>query len=152
MYVYRIVHQQARTKDLSGTGAYRTGGRWNSKGIYMLYTSANSSLALLETLVHLDISVLPPHMYLMQIQIDDTAPIFIPADGNYPVDWKQPGGLATKSIGDKWMTASTHVAIRVRSAVNETEFNYLLNPAFVDYSKMVKIETVREISLDGRLV
>jgi RES domain-containing protein len=52
MVVFRIVKSLNRAKDLSGMGAFKNGGRWNSKGTYMLYTSINSSLAYLETLVH----------------------------------------------------------------------------------------------------
>jgi RES domain-containing protein len=36
-----------------GEGACRVGGRWNSKGVRVLYMSENRSLAVLEVLVHL---------------------------------------------------------------------------------------------------
>jgi len=60
MIAYRIVKSIGRAGDFSGTGAFRNGGRWNSKGTYMLYTSMNSSLAYLETLVHFDEADMPP--------------------------------------------------------------------------------------------
>lgn len=47
MRVYRI----AKTKyirDLSGTGARIYGGRWNKKGLGILYTSENRALATVE--------------------------------------------------------------------------------------------------------
>jgi len=41
-----------------GEGARRVGGRWNSKGIRVLYMSENRSLAVLEVLVHLSATLL----------------------------------------------------------------------------------------------
>jgi len=38
MIVYRIAKLAKRTNDLTGTGAYLSGGRWNNPGVYALYT------------------------------------------------------------------------------------------------------------------
>jgi RES domain-containing protein len=151
MLVYRIVKTNDRTKDLSGTGAYRFGGRWNSKGVYMLYTSASSSLALLETLVHQDRSILPSHMYLMEISFNSKLPIHTLDSRDYPGDWKLPGSLLTKAMGDKWMLNTHFLGFRARSAVNPFEFNYLLNPSFPDYKNLLKVERVVKIPTDDRL-
>src|SRR6476469_517053 len=52
MKVYRISKCQY-INDLSGTGAAMYGGRWHSKGFYVVYTAASPSLALLESVVHI---------------------------------------------------------------------------------------------------
>jgi len=52
MVLYRIT-SKAYVRDLSGTGAFLYGGRWNKKGIRMLYTSGSLSLAALEIVVNL---------------------------------------------------------------------------------------------------
>ena len=152
MNLYRIVKSKTRTNDLSGTGAYRAGGRWNNKGTYMLYTSMNSSLALLESLVHFDILDIPPQLYIMELEVDDQAPIFIlPAEG-YPENWRQQEMIENKNMGDQWMEEKKFLAIKVRSAVNTFEFNYLLNPLFPRYHDLVKIKNVTEIIFDNRLL
>jgi RES domain-containing protein len=38
--------------DLSGAGAKQTGGRWNERGLPLLYASESRALACLETVVH----------------------------------------------------------------------------------------------------
>ena len=91
MLVYRVVKLKSRTKDLSGTGAFKAGGRWNSKGTYMLYTSQTSSLAYLETLVHFDDTIYPPHLFIMEIEVDDSSSIYTLPDNEYPKNWKRPG-------------------------------------------------------------
>ena len=73
MRVWRIASQSLgySAKDLSGTGAKITGGRWNSMGIPVLYCAESPSLACLETLVHLGTSDLPLQRYLVAIDIPD---------------------------------------------------------------------------------
>jgi RES domain-containing protein len=151
MNLYRIVKTKARTNDLSGTGAYRFGGRWNSKGTYMLYTSETSSLALLENLVHFDPIDIPPHLFIMQLEMADDAAVYTLPDNAYPEEWIHPGLLECNEIGDKFIKEGKFLALRVRSAVNPTEYNYLLNPLFPHYFDGVKIKNVMEIALDGRL-
>jgi len=152
MFVYRIVKTKARTNDLSGTGAYKSGGRWNSKGIYMLYTSENSSLAYLENLVHFDDTEYPPHLYIMKIEVDEKAPIYSLKENEYPSEWMQLELLENKAIGDRLMNEKNVLAIKVKSAINTAEYNYLLNPLFPRFYDLIKVIDITEIELDERLV
>jgi RES domain-containing protein len=152
MFVYRIVKSKNRTKDLSGAGAFRVGGRWNSKGTYMLYTSENSSLAYLEILVHFDETDYPPRLYIVKIEVDDKAPMYALKDSEYPSDWMQLEMLANKMLGDQWMAEKKFLCFKVRSAINSVEYNYLLNPLFPRFYDLVRIVDVIEIKPDERLV
>ena len=152
MQVYRIVQKHLRTTDLSGIGAFHAGGRWNSKGTYMIYTSENSSLAYLENLVHFDKSLMPPELFIMTIDVDDASPIKTLIDAEYPADWMKVGLLASQHLGDRWMADVNYIGVKVKSAVNPFEFNYLLNPLYPGFLGRVKISSVTPIDVDGRLV
>ena len=152
MFVYRIVKTITRTNDLSGTGAYKTGGRWNSKGVYMLYTSENSSLAYLESLVHFDDTEYPPQLFVMKIEIDAKAPVYILKENEYPENWQRLELLVNKALGDSLMKEKKALAIKVRSAINVGEYNYLLNPLFPRFYDLVKVIYVTPIRFDERLV
>lgn len=151
MIVYRIVKDRARTNDLSGTGAFKVGGRWNSIGTYMLYTSQTASLALLENLVHVDQLNMPPNMFIMTIDFDEAAGVYEPPLSLYPKDWKKPGLIEAQQMGDRWMKEAKYLAIKVRSVVNEQEFNYLLNPAYPNFNKLAELVVVHPLDIDSRL-
>ena len=57
--------------DLSGEGARLLGGRWNPKGVPVIYTSTHESLAALETLVHSPIANLPDDLKIAILNIPD---------------------------------------------------------------------------------
>ena len=69
-----------------GEGAWRVGGRWNSKGTRVLYMSENRSLAVLEILVHLSASI--PDKYLLGAAEvpDDVAVEEVPQDNLLAAD------------------------------------------------------------------
>jgi RES domain-containing protein len=153
MVVYRIAKSEERAKDLSGFGSLKFGGRWNSKGTNMLYTSMNSSLALLENLVHFEESNLPPNLYLTTLEIKDADKlIYELPDDKYPAKWQVLDNLENKLIGDKWVLENKFLAFKVRSAINPSEYNFLLNPRFPGYYETVKISSIKPISLDARLL
>lgn len=152
MVVYRIVKNQVRAADLSGTGAFRTGGRWNSVGTYLLYTSESSSLALLENLVHFDVADVPPRLYLMHIALDAGAPVLALPDRDYPPAWTDLELLDNKVLGDRFVAEGRYLALKVRSAVNPAEYNYLLNPLFPRYHELVKVAHVEPLPFDQRLI
>jgi RES domain-containing protein len=134
-------------------GAYRFGGRWNSEANYMLYTSENSSLALLENLVHFDRDLAPSGLYLMQIAVDvKEGGLFALPEAGYPTDWQELGSLANRAIGDRFLSERLFLAMKVRSSINAYEHNLLLNPLFPRYHDLVKVQSVHELALDGRLL
>lgn len=153
MIVYRIAKLKKRATDLSGMGAYKDGGRWNNAGTYMLYTSENSSLAYLENLVHFEIENSPPNLYMMSIElkVDDTLIYTLP-DKIYPANWQEIGNLQNKRIGDELMEERKFLGIKTRSAINKSEYNYLLNPLFPGYHELISVRLVEELAVDARLV
>jgi len=151
MKVYRIVKMKRRASDLSGTGAFNDGGRWNSPGIFALYTSENAALALLEVLVHVDESELPPNLFLMTIELDDKAPVYEIPDRRLPTDWRMPDNMDLKRIGDRILRGEKYLAIRAKSAVMPQQYNYILNPGHPDYAKMVRVVKVEPLDVDSRL-
>ena len=153
MIVYRIAKSEKRSKDISGMGAFKEGGRWNNAGTYMLYTSENSSLAYLESLVHFEEANIPPNLYIVKIEltVEDTLIYNLP-DKTYPKDWQILDNLENKILGDRLMSEQRYLALKVRSAVNPSEYNYLLNPLFPEYHQLIRIVSAKKLNIDVRLV
>ena len=84
MRAYRLCRANYPTYD--GEGARRAGGRWNSKGIRVLYMSENRSLAVLEVLVHLSASI-PVRYVLGAAEIPDDLPIEELNEKSLPENW-----------------------------------------------------------------
>jgi RES domain-containing protein len=121
MLVYRIAKTEDRAQDISGFGAFKFGGRWNSRGAYMLYTSMNSSLAYLENPVHFSESEVPSGLYIASIEIQDRALIYELPDAQYPKEWLMSDNLENKIAGDEWMQSKKYLAFKVRSVINPSE-------------------------------
>ena len=66
MDAYRLTHSRY-AEDVSGFGAYKAGGRWNPKGYYALYLSEHPCGAILETLIHDSVYLMPCDLYLFII-------------------------------------------------------------------------------------
>ena len=148
MNVYRINDCKYIT-DLSGSGAAIYGGRWNSKGTYIIYTAQNHALALLETVVHM--GKVPANGYCMAtIEIpEDSIETLVPE--KLPADWQNnPPPNYLKTIGDRFIKANKHLALKIPSVLMMEEHNFLLNPAHPAFKK-VKIASSRPIRVDERL-
>jgi len=152
MIVYRIVKQKNRTTDLSGTGDYNVGGRWNNPGIYAVYTSENRALAAFELLVHTDQSEAPPNLFIMSIEINQNAAVCNVKDTDLPENWKSPENSALKNMGDKLLSGNKYLAIKARSAIMPYEYNYILNPHFPRFYDLVKVVNVESYNIDERLL
>ena len=66
MIVYRLA-RRAFSEDFSGAGAEKLGGRWNSKGMPMLYTASSRALCLTEWLVHTPALLLPDDLVMVSL-------------------------------------------------------------------------------------
>jgi RES domain-containing protein len=133
--VYRLTRKRAEY--LSGKGAYQVGGRWNSPGVYMLYTAESLALAKCEVARHVNFEDVPDNYVVLAIEIPDDSICDI---DNIPEDWKaDPPDVVTKAIGDQFVERQNCIALKVPSVCDENSFNYLLNPQYPEYNSKVKI-------------
>ena len=120
-----------------GEGARRVGGRWNSKGVRVLYMSENRALAVLEVLVHLS-ATLPDKYVLGAADIPEGIVIERIADQDLPNGWATltPGEqVSTKRLGDTWIERQRSAVLSVPSVILG-ERNYVLNPAHSDFARI----------------
>ena len=148
--VWRMLKTKYIHDAFSGEGARRYGGRWNSPGSAIVYTSESVSLAILEIVVHLGRPSSPPNYSVIKVTFEDSLveeidPILLPPS------WAETSNpTICQGLGDLWIKARRSVALKVPSAVVKTEYNYLLNPAHPDFSN-ITMGTAEAIILDGRL-
>ncbi len=146
---WRLVKSMHAATAFGGEGAARTGGRWNSYGRHVVYTSSSRSLAVLENLVHLDFPV-AFQFVLFRLEFSEALVTTLPAKA-LPRDWRTdpPAGAAQK-LGDQWLAEGRFSILAVPSAIVPEEINYLLNPAHADFAK-IKIAAPEPFALDSRL-
>jgi RES domain-containing protein len=132
-----------------GEGAKKVGGRWNSAGGAVVYTSGSLSLALVEVLVHLPAGILPAWS-AVPIEFDDSL-VTVVAPRQLPKNWRDsPPPPATQAIGDEWVARGTSAALRVPSVVVPGEWNFVLNPAHRDFGR-IRIGAPMSFPFDPRL-
>ena len=147
MIVYRLSKEQF-ANDLSGKGAELVGGRWNSRGNAMLYTSQSIALCVTEIAVHVPLGILPKDYQLIHIEIPDEEFLEIK---RLPKDWQSfPHSNSTQMIGDKFLKQLKHLVFKVPSAAVQGEFNYLVNPRHKNFNQ-IKIVKIENFNFDERL-
>ncbi len=127
--------------DLTGEGARRYGGRWNTPGRPMVYAAADAALAVLEVRVHLDLTpdLLPDNYVLLTIDLGNLA---IEAIADIPAD--------PAAFGDAWLRAQRSPVLQVPSLIVPETSNLLLNPSHPDAAR-ASIVAQRRFTFDRRL-
>jgi len=150
MIVFRL-SKSRHSKDLSGKGAEKFGGRWNSKGVALLYTSDSRALCTAEIAVHTPLGNLPTDYEVTLIQIPENTIIPELELSELPTDWNSiPHSYSTQEIGDKFVDEDHFLVLKVPSAVVQGEFNYLINPNHDDF-KSITIKKTEPFAFDARL-
>lgn len=148
MIVYRVCHKE-KCLDLSGVGAKLNGGRWNSIGNSLLYTSQSRALSCLEVAVHLPLGRIPNNYFIISLEIPKNTTII--EVSNLPKNWNSiPFLSSTQLIGDHFLKKNNALVLKVPSVVISDEFNYLINPQHPDFKKIKIIEKNRFV-FDPRL-
>jgi RES domain-containing protein len=150
MRLYRFCRKR-RADDLSGTGAKLVGGRWNSPGVPVLYTSENRALALAEYWVHVHPSNLPTDVCIVEIEVPDTAHIISIPLYSLPENWRAgPPLKSLRQTGDQWILNGQSLILKIPSTVMPLEFNYILNPAHQDMTS-VSVSSITDYEWDRRM-
>ena len=149
-FAFRIVKEQHADSAFSGEGAARFGGRWNSRGVRVVYASQSLSLAALETLVHLS----PPVSFkyvAFRLEFDDELIERISLT-TLPSDWRiEPPPPSTRTIGDEWVRSARSAVLGLPSTLIPAERNFLINPAHRDFRR-VSVDKAEPFAFDPRVL
>jgi RES domain-containing protein len=149
MIVYRL-SKSKYSADLSGKGAEKAGGRWNSKGVAMIYTSASRALCTAEVAVHVPLGIVPADYELVTIDIPDDS-VTEAGIKDLPADWRSfPHSDSTQKLGDRFVREGKFLVLKVPSVVVQGEFNFLINPGHEAAAK-VRIVKTEPFLFDKRL-
>lgn len=126
------------------------GGRWNSKGVRMVYLGGSQAIAVLEAFVHFEPGIVPPDYAFFQVDVpDDSTETLDPA--SLPADWRAvPAPAMLQMMGDAWIASGRSLALRVPSAPVPGEENVLLNPSHPDFVR-VRVAAPVDFAFDPRL-
>lgn len=130
MELWRI----SRHRDLSGAGGLRAAGRWHHAGHRVVYLAESPAGALLEVCVHTSANDIPPDFTLLKVEgtgLKSTSP----NPGDLPEDWTRQLNI-TRDLGSAWLPGNTSALLRVPSALVPETWNYLLNPAHPEATKL----------------
>ncbi len=134
-----------------GEGAFRFGGRWNSRGVRILYTAGSLSLATLEMLVHLNSEEILLAYSFATADFDESLILPVEEFQTLPENWSvSPPPLEIQRIGDEWTETQASVVLKVPTSVLPVEFNYLINVGHPEFSK-VKLGEPQTFTFDERV-
>ena len=147
----RIVNAKYASTAFDGEGARITGGRWNSPGVGVVYTSESVALALLESLVRLRRTTILSNFVIFAC-IFDEALVDTLATRELPRDWRAyPAPSTLQEIGDEWVRSGRSAVLRVPSVLADGEHNFLLNPLHADFGR-IQISPPQKFVFDLRLL
>lgn len=122
---------------LSGNGGLATAGRWNEKGVRIVYASTTPELAVLEALVHIEPGNVPPSLVLVPIEIDSRVVIEEMDPRTLPKNWSDtPAPASVQRIGRAWIDSSRSAILSVPSAIVTMSRNLLINPHHRDIRRL----------------
>ncbi len=151
MRVWRIVRERRASTAFDGEGAARSGQRWNSRGVRVVYTAESLALAALEVLVHSNPSELVASFVAVSAEIPEALTRRELRDSDLPPDWRNyPAPPHLRALGDAWAKALESAVLEVPSVVIPSESNFLLNPAHEGFAR-IRINPPVPFTFDPRL-
>ncbi len=148
MFLWRISNHRT----LDGRGGLETSARWHSQGRPIVYLAESVAGALLEVLVHLELSPvrLPKSFRLLKVEVPDDLSVEVLSANDLGNNWIDDETL-TRTVGDQWLASKRSALVRVPSAIVPETLNVLLNSAHEE-SRRLKIVSHREYPWDLRLI
>lgn len=150
MFVYRLARKKYPIA-LSGIGAARSGNRWNSKGVEIVYCAQSRALAMAEVAVHLTMATLPKDYVMLEIDLPEGLLHQQIMLKDLPIGWNAFSDLSiTQKLGDAFIMERKAPVLKVPSAVVKGDFNYLLHPYHPDFPS-IQIVGQDKFPFDERL-
>jgi len=150
MRIWRICRARFADEAFSGQGARRFGGRWNSPGVPMVYSSSSLALAAMELFVHLEPNQQPDDLVSIAALLPEGEPASRLEPADLPPRWWTDDFAPARTIGDNWIRENKSLAIEVPSAALRMEWNVLVNPLHPAIAE-IKIEKPQAFNFDERM-
>jgi RES domain-containing protein len=148
MYAYRIA--DGRFPIYDGTGAMLHGGRWNSPGRPVIYAAETFAGAMLEVLVHANLSHIPRTHRSVRIEIPE--PLIERVNETDVPGWKQQDLLASRAFGDRWLAEARSAALLVPGvATGGREHIVLIDPRHPQFAR-IQAGAPEAVAWDSRLL
>lgn len=150
MILYRITREKY-AQDLSGRGGLLSAARWHDH-VPVIYSSVNSSTAILEVLVHLQPEEIHNDLMIMSIIVPDETNSEELEISQLPVGWNSyPAPAVLKRIGNAWLASKSALLLYIPSVIDPLAKNVLINPLHPDAASL-KIGEVQPFTFDKRLI
>ena len=148
---WRLTRPQYAVAPLSGEGSARYPGRWNLRGVRVVYVSESLSLATLEVLAHAEnVSMLNQYVAL-KVSFPSESLTVLTSD-ELPDDWQSdPAPDTTRQLGNTWFNLRQTLALKVPSTLIPNEHNFLLNPAHPGFDH-IDVAAPIPLPFDGRIL
>jgi RES domain-containing protein len=138
---WRMTHPMYSGSALTGAGARQYGGRFNSPGHPVVYTSGSISLCMLEMLVQGNKSERLATYICIEVNFNESLIEWRPPK-SLPAGWNNlPYTGVSQETGDEWLNSGRTAVLAVPSVIVPKEWNYLLNPVHPDFKKIIVSES-----------
>jgi RES domain-containing protein len=150
MRIWRLCRAPHAADAFSGEGARRFGGRWNTRGVPMVYCSSSLALAAIELFVHIEPNLQPSDLVSIAAELPQGEPAQRLDVKDLPPEWWSDEYDPLRELGDGWIRAKTSLAMMVPSAPLHSEWNVLVNPLHPALKKL-KIDAPQPFHFDARM-
>jgi RES domain-containing protein len=137
MKIWRLCREVYAADAFTGEGSRLFGGRWNSRGVPMVYASTSLALAAIELFVHVEPQQMPTDLVAIQATLPEDETILRWEGDALPANWWSDELGPMRELGDAWMRSRQSLAVLVPSVPIRQEWNVLLNP---QHPRMVEIQ------------
>jgi RES domain-containing protein len=134
----------------SGDGSYYHGGRWNSRGVRVVYASTSLALAAVETFVNIEPKLRPPDLVFVEGTIPEDLQVARLDASRLPKGWDESRDESLHRFGDNWIRYGRAIALLVPSAAIHCEWNILLNPAHSRFAE-IRVGRPQPFRFDTRM-
>ncbi|QHW00326.1 RES family NAD+ phosphorylase [Spirosoma endbachense] len=134
--LYRIIRDKYRQEPLSAVGSRLFGGRWNPKGVGVLYATSTPELGLVETLAHapaVRYEDLPTY-WVFSLEVPDDIRYY--KRDELPDYWQDETYERTQTWLKDWLAVPDQLGVAVPSVLVPLSYNVLLHPAHRLFEKI----------------
>lgn len=147
---WRITSTKYAETAFSGEGAKEYGGRFNSPGTPVVYTSESISLATLELLTKAGGRQRLSERVVLPVTFGEEH-LITQGGEDLPDGWdERPYGPSSQQVGDEWVQSEASLILQVPSVVVPEEHNYLINPRHPEFGEL-EFGEPRPLDPDPRL-